>query len=1057
VTVDQTALVITDEQVAALGNVDDALAQFYVEQITSVAQRTGVPERAIRNWFEEELINEQGFRAQVLEGPPVDNGSRVPPLLVDAHLLRTESRRGAVWYELAHDRLIGPIVNDNARWREAHLSELQKSAARWGVDGRPDRLLLSGQDLAEAERWAKDHDTELIQLDNAFLDASREAERQQVLLARAARRKRRVAATVGAVAIAVMIAITYAVFQNRAQANQRRSERLASQSLAIVDANPDQAARLSLQAWQSAHTQLAQEAVRQANSAIDVERSLVGHRGAVNSVVVSPDGATILTASDDGTARSWDARTGAPKTTFAGHTAPVRGARFTPDSRSVVTWSDDNTVRTWDAATGRQIASSNFDSQWGVPIDLSPDGTLVAAASDPHHVTVSNVLTGKVVARIPLGNEFVTAVSFDGGDADVLFVGSYNQTEGAVRAWSVSGGTVINSLLSSPSEQFFVSTLATTRDGETVAVGTTGTEVLLWKWLTGDAADRVFLPEETQSPVAALSFDKSGTSLVASGEKVTTLFRDNGKNLGWDVVGTLKHDDFANRSAISPDGSLFASASRDGTAKVGDVRSGTLLADLHGHTADVTDVAILPDNRIVTASADGTARLWHLPASYALLGHNDWVLGLDVAGDGRTAVSAGHDGKVIVWDLQERKPITSVTKTYSNGAPLPMEGATIDRSGRSIATVDANGGVWIWKLESGELRPYVSDDAFRAVSVAFDPGGTRLAIGMDSGGVAIWNWQIPGPARIITTGSGAAVPAWSPDGREIAIGLSDGRITVWSPDSQRLLATLRGHVGQVWGVAFSPDGHLIASAGQDNTARIWDAKSGRELHVLGDNSRLSAVDFSPHGDVVATGDAGGFIGIWDVRDGVNLSLRKTHGEGVNALRVLPDGTVVSAGDDRAVRLSSCDSCVPMGQLVQRVRTLLKLVPTITSPPAERAPDLSAFVVGTCVATNTPGDAVRSVPIDCAKPHALELYASYNLPGTTSESFPGVTNLQNQAQALCSGDAFTSYVGVPVSRSRYNVLPRTPTSESWVTGLRRVLCFLSDRSGMSTGSAFGARK
>ncbi len=251
--------------------------------------------------------------------------------------------------------------------------------------------------------------------------------------------------------------------------------------------------------------------------------------------------------------------------------------------------------------------------------------------------------TGKVVALIPLTGESVSAVAFDPADADVVFVGSYSATEGAVRLVSVAHTVIAE--MPKPFE-FFASTLATTRDGSTVGIGTTSGDVLLWTWTTTDDPAWVSLPQKTLNNVTAVSFDRDGESLVASGEKVTTLFRKKDGATGWDVVGTLKHDDFALHSAFNADGTLFASASRDGVREGGDGRSGTLLADLRGHTAAVTDVTtILPDGRIVTASEDGTARLWRLPASRALLGHEDWVIGLDVAGDGRTAVSAGNDGR----------------------------------------------------------------------------------------------------------------------------------------------------------------------------------------------------------------------------------------------------------------------------------------------------------------------------------------------------------------------------------------------------------------------------
>ena len=75
------------------------------------------------------------------------------------------------------------------------------------------------------------------------------------------------------------------------------------------------------------------------------------------SAAFSPDGQRIVTASDDNSARIWDAATGKQIAALQGHTDRVRSAAFSPDGRRIVTASDDNTARIWDAATGKQIAA----------------------------------------------------------------------------------------------------------------------------------------------------------------------------------------------------------------------------------------------------------------------------------------------------------------------------------------------------------------------------------------------------------------------------------------------------------------------------------------------------------------------------------------------------------------------------------------------------------------------------------------------------------------------------------------------------------------------------
>jgi WD40 repeat protein len=81
---------------------------------------------------------------------------------------------------------------------------------------------------------------------------------------------------------------------------------------------------------------------------------LKGHRREVLSVEVSPDGKRVLTASRDGDARIWDARTGRPLRILRGHFGTVFDASFSPDGRWVVT-AGPATAGLWDATTGELV------------------------------------------------------------------------------------------------------------------------------------------------------------------------------------------------------------------------------------------------------------------------------------------------------------------------------------------------------------------------------------------------------------------------------------------------------------------------------------------------------------------------------------------------------------------------------------------------------------------------------------------------------------------------------------------------------------------------------
>jgi hypothetical protein len=74
------------------------------------------------------------------------------------------------------------------------------------------------------------------------------------------------------------------------------------------------------------------------------------HQGAVNAASFSPNGRRVVTASDDATARVWDAESGKPVGEPMRHQGAVTAASFSPDGWRIVTASNDETARVWDAA-----------------------------------------------------------------------------------------------------------------------------------------------------------------------------------------------------------------------------------------------------------------------------------------------------------------------------------------------------------------------------------------------------------------------------------------------------------------------------------------------------------------------------------------------------------------------------------------------------------------------------------------------------------------------------------------------------------------------------------
>lgn len=348
---------------------------------------------------------------------------------------------------------------------------------------------------------------------------------------------------------------------------------------------------------------------------------------------------------------------------------------------------------------------------------------------------------------------------------------------------------------------------------------------------------------------------------------------------------------------INIDGEHIVTASHDGTLRLWDMFAGQTLRNFTGHRGKIETVAFFDYDSVLSAGEDKIIRLWdiHTGQIKRVLEGHAWSVQALARVDEERILSAGDDHTMRLWNIERGGEIRAFKgHTEQVKALLVLDP-------KSALTASLDGTVRRWNLITGEQTALYEGHAAGVIDLVRVDHDHVASAGMDKH-VHVWHIEDATIVKTLTDEDRSITSLCMLDSGDLAVGYGDGTLTIWNPLEARRVHTIDGHVGAVTGIAEVEQQQLV-TVSNDRTLRHWDISLPTPPLETTPMHGDWVISINPISQTDAlTTSADRTLAVFNVDTGAIKERLLGHADGVNVALKIDDFRVMSGAADGAVWL-----------------------------------------------------------------------------------------------------------------------------------------------------------